>query len=336
MRPLFPRVCLGVFTAQFLFAAALGDVKPEDAKKAGLDAQRLAMIAPRMKTLLDEGIAAGCVTLVARHGAVAEFEAFGWQNIEERKPMRTDSIFQIMSMTKPITAVGVMMLVEEGKLALNEPVETYLPEFRGQMVISGKNADGSFVLKKPVRPVIVRDLMTHTSGMAGSPPESIKELSQKLNLPLQQAVAIYAQQPLEFEPGAKWQYSNNGIATLGRLIEVASDQPYESFISNRILQPLEMKDSFYFPPQDKISRIALVYQRQGGKLVPAGGGILGGDPRDYRKGAKYPAPEWGTLLDGSGSAALLSDDAERRHLQREALSLPHRNRTDAGSPHEPH
>lgn len=282
-------VCIGLVAMCLAGAAITG----EDAKKAGLNASRLALIPQRMKELVDEGIAAGCVTLVSRHGVIAEISATGYQNLEEKKPMRTDSIFQIMSMTKPFTAVGVMMLVEDGRLALNEPVEKYLPEFRGQMVIAGKNADGSVLLKKPARPMIVRDLMTHTSGLNGNPPASIKELPQKLDLTLAQAVSIYAQAPLDYEPGSKWQYANTGIATLGRLIEVASGMPYEKFIAQRIWEPLGMKDSFFFPPADKIGRIALVYKREGNKLVPAGGGILGGDPRDYRKGAKYPAPEWG-------------------------------------------
>lgn len=271
------RFLVAVLLCTQLFAA-------EARKTPGLDAKRLAAIPIRMKALVDEGVGAGAVTLVMRHGIVAEFDAVGFQNLESHTPMRTDSIFQIMSMTKPITAVGVMMLVEDGKLALNEPVEKYLPEFKGQS-LAGE--------KKPVRPITLRDLLTHTSGMAGNPDDPIKDLPQKLNLTLAEAVAHYAKQPLEFEPGSKWQYSNIGIATLGRLIEVASGKPYETFLAERILTPLGMKDSFFYPPADKISRIAIVYKKQGDKLVPAGGDILGGDPLNYRKGSKYPAPEWG-------------------------------------------
>lgn len=271
---------------RFLVAALLCTqlFAAEARKTPGLDAKRLAAIPTRMKALVDEGVGAGAVTLVMRHGIVAEFDAVGFQNLESHTPMRTDSIFQIMSMTKPITAVGVMMLVEDGKLALNEPVEKYLPEFKGQSLVGEK---------KPVRPITLRDLLTHTSGMAGNPDDPIKDLPQKLNLTLAEAVAHYAKQPLEFEPGSKWQYSNIGIATLGRLIEVASGKPYETFVAERILTPLGMKDSFFYPPADKISRIAIVYKKQGDKLVPAGGDILGGDPLNYRKGSKYPAPEWG-------------------------------------------
>ncbi|MGH9659463.1 MAG: serine hydrolase domain-containing protein, partial [Bryobacteraceae bacterium] len=137
-----------------------------------------------------------------------------------------------------------------------------------------------------------RDLMTHTSGM-GQLSEGARELYQKMHLTLAEAVSLASQQPLEFEPGTKWQYSNPGIATLGRIIEVAADQPFEKFIEERIFKPLGMKDSFFFPPADKIDRIAMVYTRQDGKLKRAGADILGGDPALYRKGARFSAPEFG-------------------------------------------
>ncbi|MDE3198948.1 MAG: beta-lactamase family protein [Acidobacteriota bacterium] len=264
--------------------AAAAAPNPTDIAKSGLDPARLAGIPVRMKQLVGQGLGAGCVTLVQRHGVIAELDAVGMADIESKKPMRTDTIFQIMSMTKPITAVGAMMLVEEGKLALNESVEKYLPEFHGQTLAGGE---------KPARPITLRDLMTHTSGMGSAAPDTMKDLQQRMNHTLADAVAAYAKQPLAFEPGAKWSYSNNGIATLGRLIEVASGMPYEKFIETRILAPLGMKDSFFFPPRDKIARIALVYQTSGGKPARAGDHILGGDPTLYRKGAIYPAPEWG-------------------------------------------
>src|SRR5579884_3098042 len=171
---------------------------PVNPQKAGLDPERLALIPARMKQLVDQRLGAGVVTLVMRHGVVGEFDAVGWQDVEANKPMKRDSIFQIMSMTKPITAVGVMMLVEEGKLGLHEPVEKYLPEFRGQMLLTGHNPDGSIVLKKPSRPIVIRDLMTHTSGLPGAPPPGLKELDQKMDHTLAEAVLAYSQMPLDF------------------------------------------------------------------------------------------------------------------------------------------
>ncbi len=124
------RKSLLLFIAAFTLIAA-----PPDAKKAGCSPERLAKIPERMKEFVDRGDLSGVVTLVARHGVVASLDAVGWQNVEDKKPMRTDSIFQIMSMTKPVTAVGIMMLVEEGKLRLTDPIEKFIPEFRGQMLV---------------------------------------------------------------------------------------------------------------------------------------------------------------------------------------------------------
>ena len=286
-----------------------------------------------MKYFVDRGAAAGVVTLVARHGVIAEFEATGYQDLETRKPMAKDTIFQIMSMTKPLTGIGVMMLMEEGKLGINDPVEWHLPEFRGQMAMQSRNPDGSVVLKKPARPITIRDLMTHTSGMFDDMPEALREQNQRMNLTLAEAVSIYSQQPLEFEPGTKWSYSSPGIGVLGRIIEVASGQSYEEFMAERLFRPLEMRDSFFFPPAAKQSRIAMVYRSQDGKLVPAGDNILGGDPARFRKGARYPAPEWGlysTAADLDAVYQMMLNGGSyqgRRYFSRASVDRLHRAET---------
>lgn len=295
--------------------------------KAGMDPERLARIPVRMKTFVDQGTVAGVVTLVARHGVVASLEAVGYQDLEEKKPMRTDSIFQIMSMTKPVVAVAIMMLAEEGKLAVSDPVERHLPEFRGLWVNTSKPADKERRQVRPSRAITLRDLLTHTSGMIGNPPEGIRELYTRMHLTLAEAVAIYSQQPLDFEPGTQWQYSNPGIATLGRVIEVASGQTFEKFLSERIFQPLGMKDTFLFVPPDKIDRIAMVYRYADGKLQRSGGDILGGDPANYRKGSKYSAPEFGLYSTASDLAALYQmmlnggTYNNRRFLSRPSVNL---------------
>ena len=278
---------LVLISAAFLQAAPIGE-----ASKAGMDPERLARISARMKDYVDRGELAGVVTLVSRHGITASLDAHGWADLQNRKAMKPDSIFQIMSMTKPVCGTAIMMLVEEGKLALMDPVEKYLPEFRGQMMAASRDKE-QVVLKKPSRPINIRDLMTHTSGLPGAPPAGIGELYTKMNLSLAEAVHFYSQQPLDFEPGTEWRYSNAGIATLGRLVEVASGMPFEKFLEARIFQPLGMKDSFIFPPADKLDRIVIVHQAKDGKLVDAPGSILGGDSRLHRKGAKYSAPEFG-------------------------------------------
>lgn len=287
----FMRKLLLVAPALVLLVAGLAGQSPSLAGKEAFRPDRLERIPARMKAMVEKGDVPGTVTLLARNGQIAHLEATGWQDIEGRKPMSTDSIFQIMSMTKPFTGVGIMMLMEEGRLSLSDPVEKYLPEFRGQMV-GEKAPDGSRSLRKPARPITIRDLMTHTSGMSG-PHGDLKDLYRKMDRTLAEAVPAFAKEPLEFEPGTRWMYSNTGIATLGRIIEVTADQPFESFITERLLKPLGMKDSFFFPPADKTDRIAVVYQQKDGKLVRAGAEALGGDSTKFRPGAKYSAPEFG-------------------------------------------
>jgi CubicO group peptidase (beta-lactamase class C family) len=245
-----------------------------------------------MERFIAERTVAGAVTLVAHGDRVVEFDALGMADIEASHPMQKDTIFQIMSMTKPVTAIGIMMLAEEGKLALRDPVEQYLPEFRGQQVASTIGPD-SARQRIPDHAITVRDLLTHTAGIQDPAPAEIRDYQQLMNVPLADVVKHLARQPLLFQPGTQWSYSSPGIEILGRLIEVCSGQKYEDFINARILQPLGMKDSFFYPPADKIARIAMVYAQKDGKLVRAPGTILGGDPSKYRKGAVFPAPGWG-------------------------------------------
>jgi len=277
-----------------LAAAAL----PAIADTLGLNADRLKLIRPRLQELVDRQEIPGAVALVARHGQVALLEAVGWRDVESRKPMTPDSIFQIMSMTKNFTGVAIMMLVEEGKVELRRPVQDYLPEFKGQLV-EETLPDGNRATHPPGHPPTLWQLMSHTSGLAGDPGGEIADNPQTLRLTLAEAVQHYARERLCFEPGTRWRYSNMGIATLGRIVEVVSGEDYVHFIRTRILEPLGMKDSFFFPPEPaadpdgKRDRIALVYKHAGGKLVRSGAEILAGDSARYRAGAKYPAPEFG-------------------------------------------
>jgi CubicO group peptidase (beta-lactamase class C family) len=254
-----------------------------------LDTERLHRIKPRMQQMVDKREIAGAVFLLAHDGKVVLREAVGLQDLESKKPMAMDSIFQVMSMTKPVVGTGIMMLVEDGRVVLNDPVEKYLPEFKGQMLRDESTKE----LRKPSRPISVRDLMTHTSGLPGEPRDEFRSLYTRMDRTLAESVASFAKQPLNFEPGSRWAYSNTGIATLGRIIEVASDQPFEQFISSRIFKPLGMTDSFFFTPKEKQGRIAMVYSGRGEGLRRAEATILGGDATQFRPGAKYPAPEFG-------------------------------------------
>ena len=262
-------------------------------KSAGMNQDLLTQIPQRMKSFVDQKTVAGAVTLVAQGKDVVEFDATGMADIEAGHAMQKDTIFQIMSMTKPVTAIGIMMLAEEGKLALRDSVEQYLPEFRGLRVATTVGPDAGRV-GEPEHAITIRDLLTHTAGIQDYPgPPSIPDYAQTMSVPLDEVVRQLAKQPLLFQPGTRWSYSSPGIEILGRIIEVCSGQKYEDFIMQRILQPLGMKDSFFFPPTAKIARIAMVYSHNEGKLVPAPATILGGDPAKHRQGAVFPAPGWG-------------------------------------------
>lgn len=253
------------------------------------DPARLALIRTRMEEAVNRGAILGSVTLAAQEGKVLHHEATGHLDFAKSKPMAKDSIFQIMSMTKPVTGTVILMLAEEGRLALTDPVEKHLPEFRGLRVISSRSEDGAITLRKPSRAITIRDLLTHTSGLPEYGPPGIggNDFYQKLDRSLAEAVLLYSQLNLLFEPGAQWQYSNPGIAALGRIVEVLSGQSFEEFLAARIFTPLGMKDTFAFPPADKHSRIADVLMAPPG-VEPASAG-----DRILRKGARYSMPEGG-------------------------------------------
>jgi CubicO group peptidase (beta-lactamase class C family) len=201
--------------------------------------------------------------------------------------MRPDTLFRIASMTKPITAIGIMMLADEGKLKVDDPVEKHLPEFRGQMLVAERSGDMT-TLKKPPRPITLRDLLTHTSGMPGMPPTGLADLYARRNHTLAEAVMAYSQRPLEFEPGSKWAYCNVGIDTLGRVIEAVSGQSYESFLRDRLFAPLGMVDTTFYPSPEQLKRAATTYDRKDGELRPVATSIIGPPA-----GAKYPIPAGG-------------------------------------------
>lgn len=266
---------LAAFAGQHSRAADQFDVSKIDASAAGMNAERLARIKPRMQHFVDEGTVSGIVTLVARHGHVASVETVGYQDLETKKPMQADTLFAIMSNTKPMTSAALMILVDEGKIALLDPVEKYLPEFKGQKVASGGAETAGFYNQtvSPQRPINIRDVMTHTSGLRGSAPKDKKYKS------LEEMIKAGAKETLLFEPGTRWSYSSYGTGVLGRIIEVVSGQSYEQFMSERLFKPLGMTDTTFFEPADKKDRIAAVYtQDDDGKLKPKAADLYPRDP----------------------------------------------------------
>lgn len=254
---------------------------------AEFDAEKLEYLHGVLQKYVDNKTVAGVVAGIgSREGNVA-VESAGQLNREQKLPMPHDAVFRIASMTKPITAIGIMMLADDGKLSVDDPVEKHLPEFKGQYLIES-NQGGKLTLKKPSRPIQIRDLLTHTSGLPGGFPEGITDLYFRRQLTLGEAVAISSQRPLDFEPGAKWAYCNAGIDTLGRIIEVVSKLPFEDFLEQRLFQPLGMFDTTFDPNDEQLQRLAALYESKEGELHPTGFRLLG-----PTKNAKHPIPAGG-------------------------------------------
>lgn len=259
----------------------------QNVSKSGMDSERLARILVQMKSFVKQGAIAGAVTLIARRGEVVSLEAVGHQDLESKKPMRADTIFDIRSVTKPVTAIGVMILMEEGKLALNDPVEKHIPEFSATRKTRGSP-----------NPITIHHLLTHTAGLPSNRPPEIEDITIKRDRTLSEVVGFLSKQEPEFEPGTQFRYSSGGYAVLGRIIEVVSGKPYEQFIKERIFVPLGMKDSFFFIPAEKQSRVASIYRFQDGKLSKWE------EIEAYSRNAKYPGPEFGMYSTASDLASL--------------------------------
>lgn len=199
---------------------------------------------------------AGAVTLVADKERVLSVDAVGFADVQAQKPMRPDAVFWIASQSKPITAAALMILVDDGKVQLDDPVEKYLPEFKEQWLAVEEDAE-HILLKKPQHPVTVRHTLSHTSGM---PFKSAMEQPTLDGLTLRKAVRSYVLTPLQAEPGTKYEYSNAGINTAGRIIEVVSGMPYEDFLNQRLLMPLGMKETTFWPSEEQVARLAKAYK----------------------------------------------------------------------------
>jgi CubicO group peptidase (beta-lactamase class C family) len=212
-------------------------------------------ITQAVQPFVDRGALAGAVMLVASPEKVLSLEAVGYSDVGDKVPMKTDAVFWIASMSKPITATGLMMLVDEGKVKLDDPVEKYLPEFKDLMRLVERKGD-VVTLKKPAKPVTVRNLLSHTSGLVGKSP-----LEGRLDtVSLRDATITYSLCPLKFEPGTQYEYCNPGINTVGRIIEVVSGVPYAQFLEQRLRAPLNMKDTSFWLNDKRLARLAKSYK----------------------------------------------------------------------------
>ena len=272
---------------------AAANAAPES---VGISSERLGRLHAGMQAFVDRHEAGGVVTLVAREGKVVDVHASGFQDVESGTPMKTDTIFRIASMSKPITSVAVMMLYEEGKLLLTDPVSKYIPSFRSMRVVG---EGGTTVPAR--REITIRDLLSHRSGISygflnggavgdAYRKEGVTDGLTVTSMTLAEGIDTLAAQPLMAQPGAAWNYSL-GVDVLGRLVEVASGTPFDVFLRDRIFRPLGMTDTSFDVPDAKWSRMATVYAPNG-----AGGIRPMKDPESFGNTnmspvASYKAPK---------------------------------------------
>ncbi len=265
-------------------------------------------ISERMQKFVDEREIAGAVTLVATPDRIVHLDATGMADMGAGKPMRPDTIFWIASMTKPITGTAILMLQEEGKLSVDDPVEKFIPEFKNL-----KNASG-----KPVR-VTIRHLLTHTSGMGEIAPAVARGVTNLAGL-----VPLHVAKPVAYEPGSKWTYCQSGINTAGRIVEIVSGMAFEEFLDRRLFGPLGMKDTTFYLTEQQLPRLARSYHRTAkGQLEPAELRILYGKAPTSRD--RFPAANGGlfsTASDYARFCQMILNGGERegkRYLKPESV-----------------
>jgi CubicO group peptidase (beta-lactamase class C family) len=275
--PILRRFAAGAAAASIAIAAltagaeTLPKAKPED---VGMSSERLARVHDVVQKAIDAGEVAGVVTLVARRGKVVHFEAQGYADLAAKKPMRTDNIFRLASMGKPVTAVAIMMLVEQGKIRLTDPVSQYIPEFKGLTKVAVPKpggGEGAYDLVDASRAITIRDVLTHGSGLlsgglgqraAGPSAQRTPEDTLATHIPRLGTV------PLDFQPGTLWRYSGvAGFDVLCRVVEVVSGQPYDQWLKEHIFTPLAMPDSGFYFTGRQAERVATIYTRRPGEAL---------------------------------------------------------------------
>ncbi len=279
--------------------------KPEE---LGFSPERLVRIHESIQRHIDAAEISGAVTLVARRGRIAHFEAHGLMDLESKKPMQKDAIFRLASMSKPVTSVAVLMLVEEGKIRLNDSVSKFLPEFKESKVAMPRESATPRPPAQPAAPpdyytvpanreITIRDLLTHTSGLLSSGLGS--RVAPRMNPfapgeTLESYIPKLAAVPLDFQPGTQWAYSGlAGPDVLSRIVEIVSGQTYDQYLKTRIFDPLGMKDTFFYPPDDRRPRIVTLYQRS---------------PEGLRKAANQEPLSGKTYFSGAGGLMSTAED----------------------------
>lgn len=286
-----------------------------------------------LQSFVDRHVLAGAVTLVADKDGVLGVETVGYEDVNSGKPMAPNTLFWIASQTKPITATAFMILVDQGEVSLDDPVEKYLSEFCELWVIS-QRGENLMTLKKPKHPVTVREILSHTAGF---PFASALEQPTLDMLPLRVAVRSYAISPLVNEPGTAYLYSNEGINIAGRIIEFVTGCKYEDFLSNQLLKPLGMDATTFIPSKEQVSRLARSY-----KPNSSNDGIeetiISQLKYPLTDPVRQPVPAGGlfsTAEDISKFCRMILNEGQfngRRYLSREAVEMMTRKQTPNSIP----
>jgi CubicO group peptidase (beta-lactamase class C family) len=314
------KIQLLIVTATVTLLALAPTFASADIEKSRLDA-----IATDLQTRVDEAMLSGVVALIAQDGKVQMNQAFGYQNVEDQVPMSTDSIFRIFSMTKPVTGTALMILHDEGKFELDDPVEKHIPALAGMTVFVSQDGDGNFVTEPAEHPMTIRELVSHTGGLLYTPPlsggpvaaaYSAAGINDLPNYTLAESIPALGDIPLGYQPGTQWVYSIS-VDVQGYLVEVLSGQTFDQFLQQRIFDPLGMVDTSFFVAPEKADRLARQYFPANGSLSRvddgsflkepkffSGGGGLTSTASDYMKFAQMHLN--GGELDG---VRILSEEA---------------------------
>jgi CubicO group peptidase (beta-lactamase class C family) len=331
-RALIASLLSAVLSSQ-TFAASLALSKAED---AGISSERLKRIHPLIQSHIDAKDLSGAVTLVVRRGKLVHFEAQGSTDFESNRPMRTDTLFRMASMTKPITAAAVLIMMEEGKLILSDPVSKYIPEFKNPKVavwnLPNDPRGAGVRLVTADREVTLQHLLTHTAGLAVSTEGPAGEFYRQANLSQEGiSLAEFCKRagalPLNFQPGTQWQYTSTvGFSILGRVVEIVSGMNLDQFFKQRIFAPLGMNSTFFNIPPERMADVATVYTRSDKGLTKqnpprplppgveffAGSGGLTGSAEDYLQFCQMllNGGQWnGARLLSRKSVELMTDNA---------------------------
>lgn len=253
-------LCAGLLASTFSAAAELPRDQPD---AVGMSSARLARIAPAMQRYIDAELTPGVITAVMRHGKLIHYKAQGHMDVASAKPMREDAIFRIASMTKPIASVALMMLWEEGRFQLRDPVSKFIPEFAAAQVSTAADASGTTgELVPPKRPIQIRDMLTHTAGLANNYSGNVAAYRQAMNTPRPKSnaeqIKRLAALPLNYHPGEEWQYSA-ATNVVGHLVEIISGQSLDEFLRQRIFEPLQMPDTHFYLDNTKGGRLTTQY-----------------------------------------------------------------------------